>query len=788
MYLYCVKFFIMDLKTRFKRSFATKLTILVLFITSFVFIITISIIYQTSRSTIAENINDNSSLAMKNSVYEIEKKFESIAKTVDNIALIVEQETLPLDTLYSIVKYVVARNVDIVGSAIAFEPYYNANKDYFFSPYAYRSDNKIYTKQLGNYSYDYFEMDWYSKPKKTNSGVWSSPYYDAGGGYYLMCTYSAPMYNRNGRFIGVVTADISLVQVSQLMNDLKPTEESYSFAVYKDGSYYNKGHFYNSPNYSFHTAKDIIKDKNTRELVANDMIQAKTGSYDIDKNLNTGKKVYYTPISNTGWTLGLVVNKDYLYKDLQDATSTILIVALIGFLLIFFTCRHLIHTKIRPLTIFANAAKEIAKGKFDVKLPKVKSKDEMLELYDSFKYLKEELVNSMNSLAQTISANEKIESELNVARSIQMGLIPKSFPPFPKRKDIDLVAFLHPAKEVGGDLYDFFIDHKKLYFCIGDVSDKGIPAAIFMALTRAQFRSFASGSEDAKVIVEGMNKSISESNDANMFVTLIVGILDMETGVIQYCNAGHNNPCLIDVDGKARFIEIFPSLPIGIISEAQYKNEYLTLSANQTLFLYTDGVNEAENSVKEQFGNDRLIDVLSQDHCPSPDEEVTNLKSAIKEFVNGSRQSDDITMLAIKYFGALDEKFILLKNHIAEINRMNQWFDEILDVDDNTRMQINLAMEEVVTNVILYAYPTDGKEYQFAIHYSKHGNELCFVIEDNGIAFDPTAKEDADITLSAEDRPIGGLGIFLVKQLMDSVEYQRKDDCNLLTIKKIINS
>lgn len=771
----------MLLKSKIQSSFAFKLTFWVSIVTAIVFLATICIIYHVSRATIVENLKDNSTLSMKNAVYEIEKKFESISKTVDNIALLVEQETLPLDSLYSITKYVVGRNSDIVGSAIAFEPYYHKRNEYYYSPYAYRAGESILTKQLGTTSYDYFSMDWYSLPKEIKHGNWTSPYFDEGGGSYLMCTYSSPMYNKNGAFIGVVTADVSLIQVAELVSSLRPTEDSYSFAVYKDGSFFYKDQYFDVDHHSIFNSSSVLGSSKDKAAIVNEMIEGKTGSHDINRR----SQIYYAPISGVGWSLGMVIDKAYLYHDLQDSSTRIAIVALLGILLVFFVCRRIIRVQIKPLTQFSKIAKEIARGRFDVEPPTIRTKDEMRELRNSFVYLQEELVRYMDSLKQTIVANEKIESELQIARSIQMSLIPKSFPSFPKRKDVDLSALLRPAKQVGGDLYDFFIESNKLYFCIGDVSDKGIPAAIFMALTRSQFRSFASSADNAQEIVENMNKSASENNDANMFVTLIVGILDMATGEIEYCNAGHNNPCIIS-EGISEFVSMSPSLPIGIIPTAAYKNEYLSLSAGQTLLLYTDGVNEAENNIKKQFGNERLLKSISNTACNGSKGVISALISSVDSFVSGATQSDDLTILAIKYTGNKQDKLLVLKNDITEINKMNRWLESILDIDENSMKQINLALEEAVTNVIMYAYPMDGKEYELAVRYSKNGDEHCFEIEDQGKAFDPTQKEDADVTLGAQERQIGGLGIFLVKQIMDSVEYCRKDDYNVLTMKKAI--
>ena len=242
-----------------------------------------------------------------------------------------------------------------------------------------------------------------------------------------------------------------------------------------------------------------------------------------------------------------------------------------------------------------------------------------------------------------------MESELSIAREIQMAMLPKGLSQYPERDDIDIHASLTPAKAVGGDLYDFLIRDGRLYFCIGDVSGKGVPAALVMSMISTQFRSLSSSENSPEKIVSAINTSAEGRNDSMMFATLFVGILDLSTGVLSYCNAGHNAPV---VTGKEpRFLKVDANLPVAVESGWRYKGQHHTLAPGTTLLLYTDGLSEAENRDKDQFGEQRILDTLRQTKADTAETTVNALTDAVHRFVGKAEQSDDLTMLAIRFKG-----------------------------------------------------------------------------------------------------------------------------------------
>ncbi len=373
--------------------------------------------------------------------------------------------------------------------------------------------------------------------------------------------------------------------------------------------------------------------------------------------------------------------------------------------------------------------------------------------------------------------NRRMEGELEVAQTIQMAMLPKVFPPFMDRLDINLYGIVDPAKEVGGDLYDFYVRHNKLFFCVGDVSGKGVPAALVMAMTRSLFRSITSHEEDPAEIVRKMNRAIVDQNAQNMFLTLFLGVLDCETGELGYCNAGHNAPAIM-ANGEWKQLDVVPNLPLGIEPEFTFQAQQTQLQHGDILFLYTDGLTEAENKRHELYGEERMLNELKSERMKglSPRHMINAMQASVEAYREGAEQSDDLTMLVVRY----QTPALMMRNDIEQIPTLAEWL-EGLGIPEELNMPVNLALEEIVSNVMLYAYPHSSGRVM--VEYTA---PLIFTVSDNGIPFDPTKQKEADITLSAEERQIGGLGIHLVRQIMDEVKYERVEDKNVLTLIKHI--
>ena len=403
--------------------------------------------------------------------------------------------------------------------------------------------------------------------------------------------------------------------------------------------------------------KRVLK-RNIKEYVSedpNDAIGDLLDRYSDEEDdvIIDGERILlsFMPVKYTNWCLALVIPAFIVELIAYIFGGISILIILIGMLAVYFFGRRTIKKSTLPLKQLAYSANEVAKGNFATTLLPLKSHDEIHMLRDSFEQMQRSLTRYVEELKSTTAQKASIESELKVAHNIQMSMLPKTFPPYPDREDIDIFGQLTPAKAVGGDLFDFYIRDEQLYFCIGDVSGKGVPASLFMAVTRSLFRNVSNHQSKPHLIMKALNDSLVESNEMNMFVTLFVGVLDLQTGLLRYCNAGHDAPLLI---GLQR-VDVLPcdsNLPIGVIADFDFSEQTILIDKYTTIFLFTDGLNEAENCHQEQFGDDRIMNVaqglLGMGHH-RPTHVVRHMTDAVHTFVGTAEQSDDLTMLAIQY-------------------------------------------------------------------------------------------------------------------------------------------
>lgn len=800
-------------RNRFNTRFSRRLSLYICGVVALLFILSAAVAIHQSVKEASQKANDNAFAQLDNISWEIENILRSTETAVETLAPLVARELTqahPSDEkLFDYTRQLIASNRMIVGSIVALPPHRMNPREKFFAAYSFRDSlGRITSSQVGNENYDYTCMDWYLVPRLLKKPYWSDPYFDTGAGNIIMCTYAKPLFAPDSTFLGVLTADLPSDWLSGKVNSIKPYPSSYNLLIGKDGAYIVHTDPQRILRETILTATYEMPDTTVR-FIGREMVSGHRGSVRL-QNDDTTSMVYYTPIPSSGWSVSMVCP----VRDIQAGTyrlaKTLIGILTVALVLIFLIANLVIERISRPLHAFSESARKIAGGNFNAPLPEIRSRDEMLMLKQSFEYMQTSLTRYIEELTRTTSLKERIESELKIAREIQMSMIPKIFPPFPNREGLDIYAYLKPAKEVGGDLYDFFIDGDRLCFAVGDVSGKGIPASLFMAVTRSIFRSVAGAQRTPSAIIRTMNNAMSDGNDANMFVTLFIGILDLRTGRIQYCNAGHNPPVLLRPDGTAELLEVSAAtgVPVGIFPDFPYTDGAFDLGPRDRLILYTDGVTEAENRKAALYGEDRLLDTIRRNAgSPSIKDLLNRLVADIEAHVGEAPQSDDITVMILKNqpdkpagelpdkpAGELPEQTaaasplrkITLRNEISQLARLTEWVHAVCAQSGLNATQtnnINLALEEAATNIILYAYPESDGSRDFTVESERDGDTLLWRLTDGGTPFDPTAKEDADLSLGVEERPIGGLGIFLVKQLTDQVEYARINDLNVLTIK-----
>ncbi len=611
--------------------------------------------YRFSRRTIEEKAEENARYLVSSTVNLIESVLNPVAKVPETLALVLANNNIQQVHIYDLLIETVMRNPEIYGSAIAFEPYSYQPEEYFFAPYYYQSEYQVKMSYLGGEDYNYFIQDWYQIPKLLNQTIWSEPYYDEGGGNIIMSTYSVPLYRWEDRrrfFRGIVTADISLSWLREIVSSIRIYETGYGFLLSQNGTLITHPNSAYVMNESIFSLAEVREEPALREI-GRRMIRGEEGFTILENSFFEDHTfLAYAPVPSSGWSLGIIFPREELLSEVSRLNRIVLTLATMFFIVLFASVLFISRSVTKPIRALAGATGEIAKGKLDIQLPLVRSNDEVGLLSASFTSMTQDLRAYIAHLKETTAAKERIESELQIAHEIQMSMIPKIFPPFPNRVEFELYAVMEPAREVGGDFYDFFfLDEDHLCFLIGDVSGKGVPAALFMAMTKTLIKAQTEKGIHPRDILQRLNQDLSEDNEASMFATIFCAVLDVRSGEILYSNGGHNPPALMRTGGRVMFETIDPGTVIGIVPDFSFPGGCIILSPGDAILLYTDGVSEAFDKQGNIFTEERLLKVLEGSLDNPPEKLVDTVVREIHMFSEGVEQSDDITLLALRYWG-----------------------------------------------------------------------------------------------------------------------------------------
>jgi sigma-B regulation protein RsbU (phosphoserine phosphatase) len=636
---------------RITRRIVLSMLLLMSFIAGLVFL------FVQSEITVLTSVHYQDILNHTND--KVEAMLDKVEiSTVNNLAEIQEHLGSP-EEVFNTLEKELRLNPHILGCGVGFNPDYFPEQGRWFEPYVAKRDNGQYEQlQIGSEKHDYLKAEWYCETMTTGEGHWSNPYYDEAGAKTVLCTFSAPVVDNEGRTVGVFGVDFplawfyeQLIQLDELVNrsylNGKRVEDEriYCFILGRNGVYIS------------HPEKERALTGNYFDFAGTKLTEAYR---QIGEEMLAGKKdnkitymdgvrssVYYSPLSQAGWSMAIVVPTSALNRPGKIIATIILILMGIGLLVASLISDISTRRATRPLKYLAASAEEIAQGNFDTPLPEIKQNDEIRLLRDSFENMQHSLSSYIDKLTTATAQRASLENELDIARKIQMAMLPKTYPPYPERNDIDIYGLLTPAKAVGGDMFDFVLRDEQLFFCVGDVSGKGIPSALWMAMTVAVFRTQIANENSPGKIVTTLNDALAERNELMMFSTFFLGVLDLKTGVLTYCNAGHEAPILLS-EHQPEFMDVASNVPLGVTAGWNYTVQQITLAPGTTLFLYTDGLTEAENKDHAQFGRDHIVEVLT---IPSTGAEmlVKEVEKSVQDFVGDAEQSDDLTLFAINY-------------------------------------------------------------------------------------------------------------------------------------------
>ena len=718
----------------------------------------------------------------------IEARVQGVAATLATVEL----EPTGVEQL---IRSLVMADPRIYGSTIAFEPHAWSPNVSDYAPYVHRTGDGLREVDLARPQPSYREQPWYRLPRELGRDHWSEPYFDTGGGEVWMITYSMPFRLKaappSARLSGVVTADISLAWLRELIARLHVVEGAAAFLVSPGGALVSGAE---SGGEAGATA-GVETTRRLEELRAGGQrLAASGGTIGRVADPAGGADVYltYHPL-RAGWALGLVFPERLLLASSRRVGEmwlvfVLLALAVMGLVVCLATARIT-----RPLEALVRAVERIGRGDLETTLPDAPRGDEVSVLTQSVERMRVSLQGHIAERAAALAARERMAGELEIARQIQQSMLPP-----PGGSEIGggrylVSAVLRPAREVAGDLYDFFtVSDQRLVFAVGDVSGKGIPAALFMARAATLLRTVGPSAEPDRILRE-LDARLSHDNDACMFVTLGCGLLDASTGRLRYASAGHEPPLVRLVGGGVTSLDPEGGPALGLSEGSRFPCHSTHLAPGDMLVAYTDGVTEAFNPNGQAFGRERLCRLLARGTAETPSVLADSIAGAVERFAVGGGPWDDVTVLVLQYRLPLvtvlarnpEEWRLTLAGRLDEVPRAQQSVAAILRaravpsrvVDDSL-----LILEEVVANVVTHGYRGDATRcLEIDIQVTPDA-QVRLRFADDGPAFDPLAHPPPDLDATIDQRAVGGLGVWLVRQLAARCEYARDEGRNLLTV------
>ncbi|MDD4816641.1 MAG: SpoIIE family protein phosphatase [Victivallaceae bacterium] len=627
-----------------------------------VFALTLAFAGPWAWRMLNERLEERSLAAVNNTAVQIDQllaRSEAVATTL--AAALEAQPALSAAEVDALLRGACARayagDPRIIGIMIAFEPYTLHKDEKYSANLAFLKNGEITVRQIGSDRVDYFKRDWYMVPKERDTGIWVDPFPSEGGIGQRLISYSVPFFRAAAagqrRFAGAVVVDLDIEQLRSLLDEMALDESSDGFGFLTT----QFSQFVIHPDRELEDSRSLISllDKHAGDLAAGQLMMKSADSGTVVlpqlEFFKGGTRIFHATTRRNGWKVCAAVPADWvaeqLWKYFAIGLAVYLAVTLLGIIGISLIVRRMT----APLTTLTKTAKLIGAGNFDTDIPAA-GDGEIGELSGAFAAMQHELSNYIKRLSATVAARERIEGELNAARMIQNDILPRLQPPLPDCPAFSIAPALRPARAIGGDMYDiFFLDERRLFLMIGDVSGKGIAAAMFMAVAETLQRDLSSRSGRPDEIMTALNRMLAQHNNALMFITCFMGVLDTENGEFIYCNAGHNPPLCLRHNGECDALAKRHGPPLGVVETVKYGSSSIRIGNLDTLLLYTDGVTEAFSSTGMMYTFDKLRELgkkLAAEN-KSPAEMLSAILEDVDSFSANCEQSDDITLLILTY-------------------------------------------------------------------------------------------------------------------------------------------
>lgn len=771
------------------NSLTTRLVLLLTLTIALTLAAITAVDYFTSRDRILLAQEARVEATVDAAVRDLEVRLSVLEETATLLAEVIENGDYGEAELRELLREAVDDRDDLFGAALALHPRFAADQARGFAPYFFYRDGELVAADLAE-GEDYMLSSWFRDPLSAGAAVWTEPYFDAVGGNINMVTYAVPMYRDIGSetyLYGVVTADITLDELQYYLARMELGERGFGFMLSRSGKVMASP----SPQDWLKSWARTISSPGEAErwaglvsrVTAGEAASAQVGCLDGPDAC----MVKLAPLASTRWPVGAYYAQHEMLAPLRDYLTRSALSQLLTLVLLLAGITWVSRRITRPLTSLARATSDIATGNFHSPLPATRSRDELGQLVNAFSLMQDKLQDYVDRLQAETASRNRLQGELEAATAIQMSMLPARGQARVVEDRFKLWANLRPAKSVGGDLFTFHVeDSRQLFLAVGDVSDKGVPAALFMARAMTLLQQYVFSPLDAAGVMAQLNDQLVEGNENYMFVTLFIGWLDLQTLELSYASGGHTAPVLSRA-GEVASLEQETGPALGLAEAQEFPLNRVQLAPGDQLAIFTDGIDEAFDADRRQFGLEAVQRVLAAYSGQSLEAVGQALLDAVDAHQGEVQQSDDITLMLLEPRAADSERTrITLTDDPGAVSTLQAWMAQLMgeaEVSLSVQAEMQLVAEEVVTNVFKYGQLPEGRGVTLVMEIDERSLRMEF--RDAGIPFDPLEEaKRSELGSDTESAAIGGLGVHLLEGLTDRQVYRRQGDENCLVLIK----
>lgn len=774
-------------------SITTRLIALITLCAAVIIGVGMLVDFQLSRKALLERLQRESDDAIRTVIVDMEQWLEGVKSATLLLARVVEQRQYSEQGLQQILRDAVEVNSDILGAAIALAPGL-ASTELGFAPYYFRRDSQLLYTNLASGEHNYQQQAWFRDAADTGEALWAEPYYDTAGAEVLMTTYAIPVYREDSsgqRYLyAVVTADVALAQLHDNLQRLGLGSSGFGILLSRGGVILSG----RNPDNIMHHFTDAVSAEPDQVLwrtMFDAALQGEVVSQQLTCLDRPGQCVMRLgALQSTGWPVGVIYSEDEMTAPLRNFQLKTGLIGLFTLLLMATAVMVVTRRLTRPLTALAQASDRIARGDLEAPLPVARGNDEVATLVQSFAAMKRDLKSYITDLEAATARRSRLEGELGAARDIQMAMLPAGDDTVQVDEHCQLWARVLPARSVGGDLYYYHRRDRVLFIAVGDVSDKGVPAALFMARAISLIQQLAVSTDSASAAMATLNNALVSGNDNCMFVTLFLGMLDLDSLEMTFGSAGHTPPSLLR-DNSIRSVQQDQGPAMGLAENLSFPRNTLQLQAGDRLAIFTDGVDEAFNDQHEMFGLERCNNTLLASRTLPAAKAGADLFARVAAFAGTRPQSDDIGLLLLDITGngaaglRANGEF---RRGPRLVSTVQAWLQQALapqGLPDSVLGELSLVVEELVSNVDKYAGLPDNASIQLSVQADTSAVQL--ELRDGGLAFNPLRDaQKAALGAPIADTEIGSLGIHLITALTDRQSYRREGGYNIMQVTKLL--